>query len=240
MTDMEAAAVISIACMKRQAVNRHGDLGGWLARAFHEAGQPVLLAGADPDRSALDRAGRAGGFPFRMVHLPRRDLDKRIAGYTRPDDLVITGCGQLEDHAGIARAVPGSRGSGLSAERDAPPWCCVLLDRTAANAQLNGRGPAGPGGGRVHGARHDRAAPGAIRAVLRRGRPDRSGLAWQVVTAGVASRASWQRQCGEGQRAAGDHPGPGAGHDDTGSRPVAPARRSRRGTRRARRRPDAG
>ena len=168
MTDMEAAAVISIAFIKRQAVNRHGDLGGWLARAFHEAGQPVLLAGADPDRSALDRAGRAGGFPFRIVHLPRRDLDKRIAGYTRPDDLVITGCGQLEDHAGIARAVPGSRGSGLSAERDAPPWCCVLLNRTAANAQLNGRGPAGPGGGRVHGARHDRAAPGAIRAVLRR------------------------------------------------------------------------
>ena len=140
MTDMEAAAVISIAFIKRQAVNRHGDLGGWLARAFHAAGQPVLLAGADPDRSALDRAGRAGGFPFRIVHLPRRDLDKRIAGDTRPDDLVITGRGQLEDHAGIARAVPGSRGSGLSAARDAPPWCCVLLNRTAANAQLNGRG----------------------------------------------------------------------------------------------------
>ena len=140
MTDMEAAAVISIAFIKRQAVNRHGDLGGWLARAFHQAGQPVLLAGAGPDRSALDRAGRAGGFPFRIVHLPRPDLDKRIAGYTRPDDLVITGCGQLEDHAGIASAVPGSRGSGLSAGRDAPPWCCVLLNRTAANAQLNGRG----------------------------------------------------------------------------------------------------
>ena len=60
MTDMEAAAVISIAFIKRQAVNRHGDPGGWLARAFHEAGQPVLLADAD--------------------------------------------------HAGIARAVPGSRG----------------------------------------------------------------------------------------------------------------------------------
>jgi hypothetical protein len=134
MTDMEAAAVISIAFIKRQAVNRHGDVGGWLARAFHEAGQPVLLAGAGPDRSALDRAGQAGGFPFRIVHLPRPDLDKRIAGYTRPDDLVITGCGQREDHAGT-----GSRGSGLSAERDAPPWCCVLLNRTAANAQLNGR-----------------------------------------------------------------------------------------------------
>ena len=48
MTDMEAAAVISIAFIKRQAVNRHGDLGGWLARAFHEAGQPVLLADAAP------------------------------------------------------------------------------------------------------------------------------------------------------------------------------------------------
>ena len=140
MTDMEAAAVISIAFIKRQAVNRHGDLGGWLARAFHAAGQPVLLASAGPDRSALDRAGREAGFPFRIVHLPRRDLDKRIAGCTRPDDLVITGRGQLEDHAGIASAVPGSRGSGLSAERDAPPWCCVLLNRTAANAQPNGRG----------------------------------------------------------------------------------------------------
>ena len=74
MTDMEAAAVISTAFIKRQAVNRHGDLGGWLARAFHEAGQPVLLADAGPDRSALDRVGRAGGFPFRIVHLPRRDL----------------------------------------------------------------------------------------------------------------------------------------------------------------------
>ena len=140
MTDMEAAAVISIAFIKRQAVNRHGDPGGWLARAFHAAGQPVLLAGADPDRSALDRAGRAAGFPSRIVQLPRRDLDKRIAGCTRPDDLVITGRGQLEDHAGIARTVPGSRGPGLPAERDAPPWCCVLLNRTAANAQLNGRG----------------------------------------------------------------------------------------------------
>ena len=139
MTDMEAAAVISIAFIKRQAVNRHGDLGGWLARAFHEAGQPVLLAGADPDRSALDRAGRAGGFPFRIVHLPRRDLDKRIAGYTRPDDLVITGRGQLEDHAGIARAVPGSRGSGLSAERDAPPWCCVLSTGRPRTPSSTGR-----------------------------------------------------------------------------------------------------
>ncbi len=82
--------MISIAFMKRQAGNRHGGLGGRLARA--------------------------GGFPFRIVHPPRRDLDKRIAGYTRPGDLVITGCGQLEDHAGIARAVPGSRGSGLATE----------------------------------------------------------------------------------------------------------------------------
>ena len=79
---------------------------------------------------------------------------------------MITGCGQREDHAGIARAVLGSRGSGLSAERDAPPWCCVLLNRTAANAQLNGRGPAGPGGGRVHGAQvtgRSYAQPGAAR-----------------------------------------------------------------------------
>ena len=67
MTDMEAAAVISIALIKRQAVNRHRDLGGWLARTFHEAGQPVLLADADPDRSRAGpgRPGRRFPIPYR-------------------------------------------------------------------------------------------------------------------------------------------------------------------------------
>ena len=171
MTDMEAAAVISIACMKRQAVNRHGDLRGWLARAFHEAGQPVLLAGADPDRSALDRAGRAGGFPFRMVHLPRRDLDKRIAGYTRPDDLVITGCGQLEDHAGIARAVPGSRGSGLSAERDAPPAGFTVPGMTVPRPELYAQScgaPAGSVGPRMAGSHGRGRQPRELAEAVRR------------------------------------------------------------------------
>ena len=136
MTDMEAAAVISIAFIKRQAVNRHGDLGGWLARAFHEAGQPVLLADAGPDRSALDRAGRAGGFPSRIVHLPRPDLDKRIAGYTRPDDLVITGRGQLEDQPVSpgpcpARGDPGCQRSGT--RRRGAACCSTGRPRTPSS-----------------------------------------------------------------------------------------------------------
>ena len=145
MTDREAAAVISIAFIKRQAGNGQDGPGDGSPGPSAKPGSRSCWSA--PARTGPRWTGPAGQEASRSgsCTCPGPDLDKRIAGYTRPDDLVITGCGQLEDHASIARAVLGSRGSGLSAERDAPPWCCVLLNRTAANAQLNGCGPAGDG-----------------------------------------------------------------------------------------------
>jgi chromosome partitioning protein len=76
----------------------------WLAHAFHAMGHRVLLVDSDPSASALEWSDLAGGFPFRVVGLPVRDLHKRVPDIARPDDVVIIDAPQLEDHAGIARS----------------------------------------------------------------------------------------------------------------------------------------
>lgn len=129
----------------------------WLAHAFMETGRPVLLVDADPAASALEWSDLAGGFPFRVIGLPVRDLHQRIADIARPDDVVVIDAPQLEDHAGIARSalrfadeilVPIAptpieiNRSGpvrdeiadIEAQRSAPARVAVLLNRCIANA----------------------------------------------------------------------------------------------------------
>lgn len=76
----------------------------WLAHAFADMGRTVLLVDADPTASALEWSDLAGGFPFRIVGLPVRDLHKRVTEFARNDDVVIIDVPQLEDHEGIARS----------------------------------------------------------------------------------------------------------------------------------------
>lgn len=129
----------------------------WLAHAFAEAGYRVLLVDADPAASALAWSDQAGGFAFRIVGLPVKDLHKRVGEFARPDDVVVIDSGQLEDHAGIARSalriadevivpcapttVEISRTVPMLEEVEAinparlvPARCCVLLNRTITNA----------------------------------------------------------------------------------------------------------
>ena len=75
----------------------------WLAHAFAAIDGDVLLVDADPAASALEWSDIAGGFPFRTIGLPVRDLHRRIPAIARPDDIVIIDAPQIEDHAGIAR-----------------------------------------------------------------------------------------------------------------------------------------
>ena len=133
----------------------------WLAHAFAEAGHKVLLVDADPAASALAWSDQAGGFDFRIVGLPFRDLHRRIAEYARKDDVVVIDCGQLEDHAGIARSVLRfadevvipcapttveiSRTVPMLGEvktvneaRSVPARCCILLNRTIMHANSTG------------------------------------------------------------------------------------------------------
>lgn len=76
----------------------------WLAHAYAAGGRSVLLVDADPAASALEWSDLAGGFPFRVVGLPVRDLHRRVEDIARPGDVVIVDSPQLEDHAGIARS----------------------------------------------------------------------------------------------------------------------------------------
>jgi chromosome partitioning protein len=129
----------------------------WLAHAFHQAGNPVLLIDADPAASALEWSDQAGGFAFRIAGLPVKDLHRRVSDYARPDDVVVIDCPQLEDHSGIARSalrvadeivipcapttVEISRTAPMAAEIEAidparvtPARACILLNRTVAHA----------------------------------------------------------------------------------------------------------
>jgi chromosome partitioning protein len=76
----------------------------WLAHAFHEAGQPVLLVDADPAASALEWSDLADGFPFRITGMPTKELHRRIPEFAKPDEIVIIDVPQMEDHAGVARS----------------------------------------------------------------------------------------------------------------------------------------
>jgi chromosome partitioning protein len=85
----------------------------WLAHAFAQAGNSVLLVDADPSGSALEWSDLAAldpritpqeAFPFRIVALPSRELHRRLPGIARDDDVVIIDTPQIEDHAAIARS----------------------------------------------------------------------------------------------------------------------------------------
>jgi chromosome partitioning protein len=129
----------------------------WLAHAFHEAGQSVVLADADPGESTLEWADQAGGFPFRVLPMASKTLDRRIRDYVSADDVVIVDSPQLEDSPGITKAVLRFAGEvvvpcapttieisrtvpvlaaigEVNAERPVPARCCALLNRTIANA----------------------------------------------------------------------------------------------------------
>jgi chromosome partitioning protein len=85
----------------------------WLAHAFAQSGNSVLLVDADPSGSALEWSDLAAldprvtpqeAFPFRLVALPSRELHRRLPDIARDDDVVIIDTPQIEDHAAIARS----------------------------------------------------------------------------------------------------------------------------------------
>jgi chromosome partitioning protein len=95
---------LSIALMNRKAGTGKTTSAVWLAYAFAER-FPVLLVDADPAASALewsDLAADEGGFPFRVVGLPSKQLHQRVPDIARPDEVVIIDTPQTEDHAAIA------------------------------------------------------------------------------------------------------------------------------------------
>lgn len=77
----------------------------WLAHAFREAGRPVLLVDADPAASALEWSDLAGGFPFRIIGMPTREIHHRVPEIAKPDEVVVIDSPQMEDHKGIARSI---------------------------------------------------------------------------------------------------------------------------------------
>lgn len=77
----------------------------WLAHALHELGRGVLLVDADPAASALEWSDLAGGFPFRIIGMPTKEVHRRVPEVARPDEVVIIDVPQMEDHAGVARSV---------------------------------------------------------------------------------------------------------------------------------------
>lgn len=98
---------LSIAMMNRKPGTAKTTSAVWLAYAFAERG-PVLLVDADPAGSALewsDLAADEGGFPFRVVALPSKELHRRVPDIARPDETVIIDTPQTEDHAAITNSV---------------------------------------------------------------------------------------------------------------------------------------
>ena len=149
--------MLTIALVNSKAGTGKTTSAVWLATALHGAGCPVLLVDADPQGSALEWSDLAGGFPFRLMGMPRKDLHQRAPMYAQPDELVIIDAPQLEDHGPIARSamrladevvIPCaptvleiSRTAPMRAELDAeaaarptPLRSCVLLNRTVAHA----------------------------------------------------------------------------------------------------------
>src|ERR1041384_8227891 len=81
----------------------------FLAFALHQLGRRVGLVDADPGASILrwaDLAARHERFPFDVVGLPARDLDRKLPARAaeRGWEWVVIDCPQLEDHGGIGRA----------------------------------------------------------------------------------------------------------------------------------------
>lgn len=77
----------------------------WLAHALTILGHPVLLVDADPAASALAWSDAVGGFPFRIIGMPSRDLHRRVPEVLKPGEIAVIDSPQMEDHKGIARSV---------------------------------------------------------------------------------------------------------------------------------------
>jgi chromosome partitioning protein len=98
---------LSIGVLNRKAGTGKTTSAVWLAHAFAERG-PVLLVDADPAASALewsDLAADEGGFPFRVIGLPSKQLHQRLPDIAKPDEVVVIDTPQTEDHAAIAGSV---------------------------------------------------------------------------------------------------------------------------------------
>lgn len=76
----------------------------WLAHAFHEQKRDVLYVDADPAASGLEWSDLAGGFPFRIIGMPSKELHRRVPEIARDGEIAIVDVPQMEDHAGIARS----------------------------------------------------------------------------------------------------------------------------------------
>ncbi|MFC4497880.1 AAA family ATPase [Streptomyces ovatisporus] len=133
----------------------------WLAYALHHRGKKVVVADSDPGASVLAWSDLAGGFPFRVVGLPVKDMHKRVDDFAEGADAVICDVPQIEDHAPIARSamrwadelVSPVAPAGIELERMGPildevealesvraddARACVLLTRTVAGASSTG------------------------------------------------------------------------------------------------------
>jgi chromosome partitioning protein len=96
-----------IGVLNRKAGTGKTTSAVFLALAFAER-RPVLLVDADPAASALgwsDMAAEDGGFPFRVVALPSKQIHQRLPDIVRPDEVVVIDTPQTEDHAAIAGSV---------------------------------------------------------------------------------------------------------------------------------------
>lgn len=129
----------------------------WLAHALHERGLSVGLVDSDRAASALRWSDIAGGFPFRVIGLPVRDVHRRLADIAEGLDVTVIDAPQMEDHGDIARSVMRAADelvvpvapSGIELDRMAPVrkeiidmeavrpdgarWC-VLLNRVVTGA----------------------------------------------------------------------------------------------------------
>lgn len=95
----------SVAFVNRKGGTAKTTCAVWLAQALHDLGHPVLLVDADPAASALEWSDLAGGFAFRLVGLPTKDVGRRIAEFTKPGEIVVIDAPQMEDHGAIVRSV---------------------------------------------------------------------------------------------------------------------------------------
>lgn len=99
---------LTIGVLNRKAGTGKTTSAVFLAHAFAERG-PVLLVDADPAASALEWADLAaedgGGFPFRVVALPSKQLHQRLPDIVKPGEVVVIDTPQTEDHAVIAGSV---------------------------------------------------------------------------------------------------------------------------------------
>lgn len=129
----------------------------YLAHAYAQQGQNVLIVDADPQGSAL-RWSEAGEWDIPTLALPVKNLHTRLGGIVSPEvDVVLIDTPPLDDHAGIvysaARAadtiVVTMAPTMLEFERLPDVWAAieeveplrstsvnvvVLLNRTIANA----------------------------------------------------------------------------------------------------------